>query len=138
MCSTCTSAGQPECVAKVQARSHICRLRAVTGPCRALFRRWYYDVGKRRCARFIYGGCRGNANNFKSYRACMLRCKRQRGYIVNYQHFQIIKHLLAIICYVQVKHKSNCKYLTWMIYYEKEPHCYFTVLEIYSILLQLQ
>ena len=38
---------------------NVCHLQAVTGPCRALFRRWYYDVDKRRCVRFNYGGCRG-------------------------------------------------------------------------------
>ena len=33
------------------------------------------DVDKRRCVRFNYGGCQGNANNFRSYWACMRRCE---------------------------------------------------------------
>ncbi len=28
-----------------------------------------------RCLRFVYGGCRGNANNFASERDCLARCE---------------------------------------------------------------
>ncbi|KAL4617373.1 protein AMBP isoform X1 [Arapaima gigas] len=51
-----------------------CRLPAVTGPCKALFRRWAFDSVKGTCVPFIYGGCQGNSNNFYSKMACEELC----------------------------------------------------------------
>nr|XP_048295402.1 kunitz-type protease inhibitor 2 isoform X3 [Myodes glareolus] len=51
-----------------------CVPKAVTGPCRAAFPRWYYNVEKNSCESFIYGGCRGNKNSYLSQEACMQRC----------------------------------------------------------------
>ncbi|XP_075183624.1 amyloid beta precursor like protein 2 isoform X4 [Anomaloglossus baeobatrachus] len=53
----------------------VCSLDAVTGPCRAMFPRWYFDIRQRKCVRFIYGGCGGNRNNFQSEDYCMAVCK---------------------------------------------------------------
>ncbi|EHH29993.1 kunitz-type protease inhibitor 2 [Macaca nemestrina] len=55
-----------------------CAAKAVTGPCRASFPRWYFDVERNSCNNFIYGGCRGNKNSYRSEEACMLRCFRQQ------------------------------------------------------------
>ncbi|XP_063154091.1 protease inhibitor 1-like [Candoia aspera] len=52
-----------------------CLLPAVTGPCRAYKRRFFYNRASRRCGRFIYGGCRGNANNFKTLQECRFTCE---------------------------------------------------------------
>ncbi|XP_046863886.1 turripeptide Ici9.2-like isoform X2 [Xenia sp. Carnegie-2017] len=52
-----------------------CLLQPVTGPCEALFRRFYYNVNLRKCLPFIYGGCGGNRNNFKSKTSCASDCK---------------------------------------------------------------
>lgn len=51
-----------------------CVPKADTGPCRAAFRQWYYDVEKNSCDSFIYGGCRGNRNRYLSQEKCMQRC----------------------------------------------------------------
>uniref|UniRef100_A0A8C0L2C0 Kunitz-type protease inhibitor 2 n=1 Tax=Canis lupus dingo TaxID=286419 RepID=A0A8C0L2C0_CANLU len=51
-----------------------CTAKAVTGPCRASFPRWYFDVEKNSCDSFIYGGCRGNKNSYLSKEECMHRC----------------------------------------------------------------
>ncbi|EDL24072.1 kunitz-type protease inhibitor 2 isoform a precursor [Mus musculus] len=51
-----------------------CVPKAVTGPCRAAFPRWYYDTEKNSCISFIYGGCRGNKNSYLSQEACMQHC----------------------------------------------------------------
>ncbi|KAM6223696.1 kunitz-type protease inhibitor 2 [Rhynchocyon petersi] len=51
-----------------------CLPKAATGPCRAAFPRWYFDPEKNSCGSFIYGGCRGNRNNYLSQEDCMNRC----------------------------------------------------------------
>ncbi|XP_041426379.1 amyloid beta (A4) precursor-like protein 2 S homeolog isoform X3 [Xenopus laevis] len=53
----------------------VCSQEAVTGPCRAMMPRWYFDLGQKKCVRFIYGGCGGNRNNFESADYCMAVCK---------------------------------------------------------------
>ncbi|XP_012980794.2 kunitz-type protease inhibitor 2 [Mesocricetus auratus] len=57
-----------------------CVPKAVTGPCRAAFPRWYYNVEKNSCDSFIYGGCRGNKNSYLSQEACMQRCSGKQTY----------------------------------------------------------
>ncbi|XP_004595222.2 kunitz-type protease inhibitor 2 isoform X1 [Ochotona princeps] len=57
-----------------------CNAKAVTGPCRAAFPRWYFDAEKNSCDQFIYGGCRGNKNSYPSREACMGRCFGKQVY----------------------------------------------------------
>uniref|UniRef100_A0A8D2JP81 Kunitz-type protease inhibitor 2 n=1 Tax=Sciurus vulgaris TaxID=55149 RepID=A0A8D2JP81_SCIVU len=59
-----------------------CAAKAVTGPCRAAFLRWYFDAEKNSCDNFIYGGCRGNKNSYLSKEACMQRCFGKEPYPV--------------------------------------------------------
>ncbi|XP_066495900.1 amyloid beta precursor like protein 2 isoform X2 [Tiliqua scincoides] len=54
----------------------VCSQEAMTGPCRAVMPRWYFDLYKKKCIRFIYGGCGGNRNNFESEEYCMAVCKK--------------------------------------------------------------
>ena len=51
-----------------------CRMPKVPGPCPGYFPRYYYDAETESCKLFVYGGCRGNDNNFKSKDACMEEC----------------------------------------------------------------
>ncbi|XP_045691940.1 kunitz-type protease inhibitor 2-like [Phyllostomus hastatus] len=51
-----------------------CLARAVTGPCRSSFPRWYFDAQKNTCDNFIYGGCWGNKNNYLSKETCLRHC----------------------------------------------------------------
>ncbi|KAL3864685.1 hypothetical protein ACJMK2_006346 [Sinanodonta woodiana] len=46
-----------------------------TGPCRASVPRYYFDSSCLCCKIFIYGGCKGNDNNFKTLRKCQSKCK---------------------------------------------------------------
>ena len=48
----------------------LCTLPLVKGPCRARKTRFYYDQRTNQCRMFIYGGCRGNGNNFKTKKRC--------------------------------------------------------------------
>lgn len=51
-----------------------CAQPRVTGPCMAYFQRYYYDQPSDACKEFVYGGCRGNGNNFESQQACERAC----------------------------------------------------------------
>ena len=42
----------------------VCQLPMEAGPCYALMPRFFFNFETRRCEQFIYGGCRGNKNNF--------------------------------------------------------------------------
>lgn len=57
------------------------------GPCKAAFPRWYYNLAKRKCKEFLYGGCDGNANNFHTEAACKSFCMQQ-----NASSFPLVKH----------------------------------------------
>jgi hypothetical protein len=54
-----------------------CLLPKKPGPCKAYFPRYYYDSKKKSCQKFIYGGCQGNANNFKSLEECERKCNTE-------------------------------------------------------------
>jgi len=55
----------------------VCSLEPHAGPCRAAINRWHYSASTERCETFIYGGCRGNENNFSDEMSCLLFCTDQ-------------------------------------------------------------
>lgn len=46
-----------------------------TGFCKENIPRWYYNPFSERCARFTYGGCYGNKNNFEEEQQCLESCR---------------------------------------------------------------
>ncbi|VFV16884.1 wap four-disulfide core domain [Lynx pardinus] len=56
----------------------ICDMPKETGPCMAFFHRWWYDKEKGTCSRFIYGGCKGNNNNFQTKDMCQNMCSKKQ------------------------------------------------------------
>ncbi|XP_064460569.1 kappaPI-actitoxin-Avd3d-like [Ornithodoros turicata] len=53
----------------------VCRLRYDPGPCKMYFPRYYYDLASRSCRQFIYSGCSGNRNNFRTLQECSNACR---------------------------------------------------------------
>ena len=49
------------------------------GPCDGYFPRYYYDYKDEECQKFIYGGCGGNGNNFKTKAKCEKACSEPYG-----------------------------------------------------------
>uniref|UniRef100_A0A8C6YHJ3 Serine peptidase inhibitor, Kunitz type 2 n=1 Tax=Naja naja TaxID=35670 RepID=A0A8C6YHJ3_NAJNA len=49
-----------------------CHSPKTVGPCRASFHRWWYNATSQLCQKFIFGGCKSNANNFISEQDCGL------------------------------------------------------------------
>ncbi|XP_057385646.1 eppin [Balaenoptera acutorostrata] len=56
----------------------ICSMPKEPGPCLAFFHRWWYDKTNTTCSSFIYGGCKGNNNNFQSQAICQSTCPPKR------------------------------------------------------------
>lgn len=56
----------------------VCNMPKETGPCMAFFRRWWYDSKNDTCSSFIYGGCKGNNNNFQTKALCQNTCPKKR------------------------------------------------------------
>uniref|UniRef100_H9GB44 Tissue factor pathway inhibitor n=1 Tax=Anolis carolinensis TaxID=28377 RepID=H9GB44_ANOCA len=56
-----------------------CHLPPDTGPCKAYMPRYFYNPKSNRCEEFIYGGCRGNKNNFKTFKSCHYSCVGKWG-----------------------------------------------------------
>uniref|UniRef100_A0A670ZLW0 BPTI/Kunitz inhibitor domain-containing protein n=1 Tax=Pseudonaja textilis TaxID=8673 RepID=A0A670ZLW0_PSETE len=49
------------------------------GHCKAHMTRFYYNHKYKKCKKFIYGGCKGNGNNFESFEECLHFCKGKWG-----------------------------------------------------------
>ncbi|KAL5503585.1 hypothetical protein EMCRGX_G010557 [Ephydatia muelleri] len=58
-------------------RPGVCALPSDTGPCRANMKRYFYNVQSGACEQFVYGGCQGNRNNFKTLLQCQLYCNQR-------------------------------------------------------------
>ncbi|XP_014651662.1 PREDICTED: kunitz-type protease inhibitor 2 isoform X1 [Ceratotherium simum simum] len=67
-----------------------CTAKAVTGPCRAAFQRWYFNAEKNSCDKFIYGGCRGNKNSYLSKEECMRQCFGKQLYPALLQSTKVV------------------------------------------------
>ncbi|XP_060576773.1 bromo and FHA domain-containing protein DDB_G0267958-like isoform X3 [Ruditapes philippinarum] len=59
---------------QIQTNENDCSLPAETGPCRAYHKRFFYNSNTRECDVFVYGGCEGNANSFKTLDDCVNTC----------------------------------------------------------------
>ncbi|CAL8240662.1 unnamed protein product [Merluccius merluccius] len=59
----------------VPADKSPCHLDQDPGPCRGLVTRYVFDRVSQECRQFYYGGCYGNANNFRSESECQSKCQ---------------------------------------------------------------
>ncbi|XP_033848760.1 papilin isoform X1 [Acipenser ruthenus] len=55
-----------------------CEVAPVVGPCRASMQRFFYNSTSGSCQHFIYGGCRGNDNNYRTQAECQAKCSENR------------------------------------------------------------
>ncbi|XP_070596124.1 low-density lipoprotein receptor-related protein 11 [Erythrolamprus reginae] len=51
-----------------------CLLPLATGSCNRHLSRWHFDAFSGTCMHFIYGGCKGNENNFLQESDCLAEC----------------------------------------------------------------
>uniref|UniRef100_A0A8C4W0A0 Uncharacterized protein n=1 Tax=Gopherus evgoodei TaxID=1825980 RepID=A0A8C4W0A0_9SAUR len=58
----------------VDPAEDICQLPAQAGLCDVYSFRYFYNATSQRCEQFLYRGCRGNANNFRTKAECLQAC----------------------------------------------------------------
>ncbi|VDM24034.1 unnamed protein product [Hydatigera taeniaeformis] len=58
----------------VSGKSEICKLPIAPGNCKDRFVSWGYDASKGHCVRFVYTGCGGNDNRFRTNGICKRVC----------------------------------------------------------------
>ncbi|XP_075549215.1 kunitz-type serine protease inhibitor-like [Dermacentor variabilis] len=58
-----------------QRRRRLCSLPPSSGNCYGHYALYFYDSLFGRCRRFVYGGCGGNANRFRTQRECIRVCE---------------------------------------------------------------
>lgn len=63
-----------KCEVESSEAESVCLLDITEGPCRGPFRKWGFDKITQTCIEFIYGGCRGNRNNFPTFESCNQTC----------------------------------------------------------------
>ena len=51
-----------------------CLLPPEVGSCKGRFPRWFYNTSSSQCELFIYGGCNGNKNQFRTLNECNKLC----------------------------------------------------------------
>ncbi|KAL1443251.1 hypothetical protein MTO96_007532, partial [Rhipicephalus appendiculatus] len=62
------------CLKTCTRKDSVCYQAKDKGPCFGYFPRYYYNTTTNTCEEFIYGGCKGNANNFETLRQCQTKC----------------------------------------------------------------
>ncbi|XP_067300518.1 tissue factor pathway inhibitor a isoform X2 [Pseudorasbora parva] len=77
---------QQECeeMCLVKEEKSPCHLEDAPGPCRGMVPRYFFDFKSKECKRFYYGGCLGNANNFKTITECHKRCLSGSNHMVEH------------------------------------------------------
>ncbi|KAL4662341.1 hypothetical protein H8957_014746 [Semnopithecus entellus] len=56
-----------------------CAFKPDDGPCKAIMKRFFFNIFTRQCEEFIYGGCGGNQNRFESLEECKKVCTRDNA-----------------------------------------------------------
>ncbi|XP_063871697.1 papilin-like isoform X6 [Scylla paramamosain] len=57
-----------------ESKTMICELDEDAGPCAEGYKRWHFSKTHGSCVMFLYGGCGGNQNRFKTFNACNEFC----------------------------------------------------------------
>ncbi|KAM5280140.1 tissue factor pathway inhibitor [Ctenodactylus gundi] len=62
----------------LKSMNSFCSLKPDDGPCKAMMRRFFFNVFTQQCEEFIYGGCGGNQNQFETLEECKQKCTKEK------------------------------------------------------------
>ncbi|XP_068234682.1 papilin isoform X9 [Palaemon carinicauda] len=74
---------------EIERDDDVCLLPNDAGDCTDYEERWFFDITTNECKSFVYGGCKGNGNNFESLRECQNFCWSRRGIVTEVEEFNI-------------------------------------------------
>ena len=77
------------------------------GPCYGAYQHYYFDQHHKTCKRFIYGGCGGNSNNYRTKKDCSTNCKDKPITESKYSIFQKYQRILNDILYSESPVKAQ-------------------------------
>ncbi|ENN79595.1 hypothetical protein YQE_03965, partial [Dendroctonus ponderosae] len=69
----------PDCTFDMATAKVVCMQSSQHGPCNGYYGRWHFDASALTCVQFVYGGCRGNQNNFLTFEECLNTCAVVKG-----------------------------------------------------------
>ncbi|XP_042639607.1 tissue factor pathway inhibitor [Orycteropus afer afer] len=96
-----------------------CALKADDGPCKAMMKRFFFNIHTQQCEEFVYGGCYGNQNRFESLEECKEKCVR------DYQKFtkKTLQKEKPEFCFLE-EDTGICRgYITRYFYNNQSKQC---------------
>lgn len=107
-----------------------CGFKADDGPCKAMLKRFFFNIHTQQCEEFIYGGCEGNQNRFESLEECKEKCARGT-FLAAFISQEPLGLLELIIDLIILRKKISANYFyTWR-------HLSFTFSHIFGVCFQL-
>ncbi|XP_022252622.1 papilin-like [Limulus polyphemus] len=90
----------------IKGNADVCSLSVDPGTCSQSLPRWFFDPKSQQCLPFVYSGCKGNKNRFKSYEFCMKFCTESTPVLVNDNEQDMIH--TSVLPYEPTCPSSNC------------------------------
>uniref|UniRef100_A0A8C5SMD6 BPTI/Kunitz inhibitor domain-containing protein n=1 Tax=Laticauda laticaudata TaxID=8630 RepID=A0A8C5SMD6_LATLA len=87
--------------------TEFCHLPSDPGPCKGNIYAFYYSPSSNSCQEFIYGGCQGNANRFKTNDECHYNCVEKPG-VCPQDPQQQQQQQQQLPCLEKCQHDWNC------------------------------
>ncbi|XDB47998.1 hypothetical protein AB1E18_001586 [Capra hircus] len=109
-------------VVPVRPIHSFCAMRADDGPCKAMIKRFFFNIHTQQCEEFIYGGCEGNQNRFETLEECKQKCTRD--YPMNITKTKVTLHKeKPDFCFLE-EDVGICRgYITRYFYNEQSKQC---------------
>lgn len=105
-----------------------CAFKADDGPCKAMLKRFFFNVHTQHCEEFVYGGCEGNQNRFESLEECQEKCASGRFWGHISQAPGGLSDLIIDLIILEKRISAN---------HFNIPRIFFTLFHIFSIRVQI-